>query len=357
MARQYRDQTLLDNQRRLLNFQRPEIKQVLPDFFPEEYPNLIKLFEKYYEWMDSDGNPNEQIRRLYRNRDATQVPDTLLEFLEDELLLGNAYFGGFKNKREAIKFSNTLYRSKGTKYSIQQFFRGFFGVDPDVIYTKDRIFQVGPQIDYELDSNNSAGGQVKVNASVLGPESQKFLTDDKLYQQMALLIKTDISIRDWLDVYKLFAHPGGIYIGSEILLVSENTDVIDYIQDEIGDPIKEAVVVEGVAPFAVQSFADQSLLIDSDGVTKRMTATQFLSAFSDAVVDSYGAGFLDMRELLSDNAPSFDDSTHSAAAEIRDHPLMSDSSLDASVGNHGVELIKFSFDQHVFDSVYDSDSA
>ena len=128
-----RDQTLLDNNRTNINLLNSEIDKVLPEYFQEDFPKLKSLFEAYYEFMDSADNPSGQIKRLSSSRDATQVPESLLQYLEDELLLGQAYFGGFLNKREAIKFSNTLYRSKGTKYSIEQFFRGFFAQDPQII--------------------------------------------------------------------------------------------------------------------------------------------------------------------------------------------------------------------------------
>ena len=153
----YKDKTLLDNNRTLLNYQKSEIDKVLPEHILEEYPQLVKLFEYYYDWLDDSDKFGGQMTRLYRNRDATQVPNNLLQYLEDELLLGQSYFGGFLNKREAIKFSNLLYRSKGTKYSIEQFFRGFYGSDPQVIYPKENIFKVGPAIDYDLDSINTGG--------------------------------------------------------------------------------------------------------------------------------------------------------------------------------------------------------
>ena len=84
-----------------------------------------------------------------------------MPYLEDELLRVQAYFGGFINKREAIKRSNLLYRSKGTKYSIEQFFRAFFGVDPQVVYPKENIFRIGPSIDYDQSGINNAGEQIK----------------------------------------------------------------------------------------------------------------------------------------------------------------------------------------------------
>ena len=101
------DKTTTDLNRRLLNLQRAEIDNILPEYFGIDYPKFKALFDAYYEYMDSSGKPSGQIHDLYSSRDATQVPESLLKFLEDELLLGNATFGGFLNKREAIKFSNT----------------------------------------------------------------------------------------------------------------------------------------------------------------------------------------------------------------------------------------------------------
>ena len=106
------DKTLIDNDRRLLNLKRDNVAQLLPEYFVADNPKFITLLDKYYEWMDSGDNPSRRIQDLYKSRDVTQVEQGLLQYIEDELLLGQSYFEGFINKREASKFSNTLYRSK-----------------------------------------------------------------------------------------------------------------------------------------------------------------------------------------------------------------------------------------------------
>ena len=87
-----------------------------------------------------------------------KVDESLLTYIEDELLLGQSYFEGFADKRTAAKFSNNLYRSKGTKFSIEQFFRMFFEVDIDLEYAKEQVFRVG------------------VAGHDIGAESRKFIT-------------------------------------------------------------------------------------------------------------------------------------------------------------------------------------
>ena len=307
----HKDKTLLDNNRRLLNLQHAEIENALPDYFVEDFPNLIALFDAYYEWMENNGNPSEEISRLYRSRDATQVPDRLLQFLEDELLLGQAYFGGFVNKREAIKFSNLLYRSKGTKYSIEQFFRGFYGTDPQVLYPKDNIFKVGPDIDYDFDSINSAGEQIKTAASKLGPESQRYITDDQRYQVMSVLVKTDIPISTWLETYKLFVHPAGAFIAGELVLELVNGNVIRSVRESgAGIPVEATFEAElaSTAIASVMPGADITLIEEGDGTVGMLRTEAHLQIDEVGLAAFDSVSSVTLREALSPNSFRMSDS-------------------------------------------------
>lgn len=193
------DRTLIDIGRREPNIREYVIEEALSQHIVESYPNFVKFLEGYFEFEETIESPSHLIQELFYTRDITQTDLKLLSFIEDELLLGQSYFEGFQDKRAAAKYSSTLYRSKGTKYSIQQFFRTFFAIDPDVVYTKEQIFNVGE--------------------SRIGAESQKYLTDDKLYQQYAILIKSELSVSNWRKPYKLFVHPAGMYLGAEVQLV------------------------------------------------------------------------------------------------------------------------------------------
>lgn len=370
-----KDKTNIFTNRTDINLFRSEIDQVIPEYFAEDYPNIKKLFDAYYEYMDSADNPSGQIQRLFSSRDATQVPTKLLQYLEDELLLGQAYFGGFLNKREAIKFSNTLYRSKGTKYSIEQFFRGFYGIDPTIIYPKENIFKVGPAIDYGLDSINSAGQQIKEAASVIGPESRKFITDDKLYQVMSVLIRIGLPLNEWVEAYKLFVHPGGVYLGSELLLELVNEIGLTIDQDEIGDPIEEQVVDEDQAGFDIEAFSSITLLnVDSATGIRRQTTEQSFSQLYDYTFQDVGG--ISQTTVLGMNEPTMDDSTTATTIESTlTAGITMDNDLDSasvyaktydgtsqdtlSLDENGV-VIKptgtFTFDQHRFSTKFDSDN-
>jgi len=303
-----RDLTLLDDTRKRLPFHRAEVEKVLPDHIVQDNPNIIELFKSYYEWMDKDSNPGGILNRLYSTRDATSIPSAQLPFLEDELLLGEAYFGGFINKREAIKFSNFLYRSKGTKYSIEQFFRGFFGVDPEVIYPKNNVFKIGPAIDLEKDSINLSGQQVKEQASNIGPESSKYITNDKLYQTLALLIRSTVPVGKWLETYKLFVHPAGFFIGSELVNESFNINPLPVLQDDVGEKPAEFISIQVFAAFDIRADKDITLLNPGDNVYTLHrqdvdTFTRLASEVQLGDLDNYTYA-----ELLSPNSLTMDDS-------------------------------------------------
>ena len=323
-----RDYTLKDNLRRDYRFTDHHlVDQVLPDYFKEDYPKLIKLLEAYNQFEDSDQSPARLVHDIITSRDITANDLSLLSFIEDELLLGQSYFEGFDNKRSAAKYSNTLYRSKGTLYSIQQFFRTFFGVTPDVRYTKEDRFMVG-----EDDSR-------------IGFDSQKFLTDDKLYQVFAILIKADIPVEAWREAYKLFVHPAGMYFGGQVLLEATGSINFGLMPDFI--KINTDIVVQGEASLgaALQS-TDLTGEVDSDGRGTygklRIGLPEAIEAIQDIPLSEIDRNYDTIRELISTTSPTMDED---------------------SAGTDG-RVQRFSQDRSVFDTMdevkytyYDSDSA
>lgn len=318
-----RDYTLKDNFRRDYTFtDNHQVEQVLPDYFKTEYPKLIKLLEAYNQFEDSDQSPARLVHDVLTARDITASDLSLLSFLEDELLLGQSYFEGFQNKRSAAKYSNTLYRSKGTLYSIQQFFRTFFGITPDVRYTKEDRFIVGE------------------NDSRIGPESQKFLTDDKLYQVFAILIKADIPVSVWREAYKLFVHPAGMYFGGQVLLEGATTMALsapDYIKS-INNP-----VVQGTADLGLGLLTtDLTGEIDSDGTKLRIDLPGRVESMQNVPLSEIDGYYDNISDFIDTNSPTMD--------------------ADSAVGD--ARTPRADMDRDVFDTMdqvkytyYDSDSA
>ena len=289
-----KDITLKDLGRRELAFQRPEVKEILPEFFRTEYPKLITLLDEYYHFENSDDSPSKLVDELFLSRDITQTDLSLLAFVEDELLLGQSFFEGFQDKRASSKYSSVLFRSKGSKYSIQQFFRTFFGIDPDIVYTKNNVFNVGDNI---------------------GTESQRFLTDNKLYQKHAILIKSELGENTWRDAYKLFVHPAGTYLGSQVQIVSvvQDTMTAPFVELQAPAPI----AITSVASFEPIASLDHTSLVDdfqtdSSGIKSRIrpeliSVGKFSAIQVQQIEDQYGT----LREAQIASSPTFDDSDQS----------------------------------------------
>jgi len=320
-----RDYTLKDNLRRDYRFtDHHAVEQVLPDYFKADYPKLIKLLEAYNQFEDSDQSPARLVHDIITARDITANDLSLLSFIEDELLLGQSYFEGFTNKRAAAKFSNNLYRSKGTLYSIQQFFRTFFGITPDVRYTKEDRFMVG-----EDDSR-------------IGFDSQKFLTDDKLYQVFAILIKADIPVERWREAYKLFVHPAGMYFGGQVLLEATGSFNFGIMPDF--EVINVDPVVQGEASLGAGLLVtDLTGEVDSDGRGTygklRIDLPGSIEEIQNISIDEINQNYRTISELVGTSSPSMD-------------------------GDSSTNVADFSQDRAIFDTMdevkytyYDSDSA
>lgn len=292
------DVTNIDlGRRELLVNSNHHVIDVFPEHFREQYPKLITLFEKYYENEDHDDSPVRLIHSLFANRDITQADASVLQYIEDELLLGQSFFKGFSNKRAAAKYSNTLYRSKGSLYSIQQFFRTFFGIDPEVIYTKKNMFIVGE--------------------SLIGAESQAFIQDDKLYQTFALLIKADIPINIWRDAYKLFVHPAGMYIGSEVQIISNETlDCSNQLN--VIPAVNNDFAVEG--NFIIEPILNTDLtgiITKDDGNDLRIRLDGTVGSYKDNIIGDVDHVYNSIEEWIGTNSPTFD-------ADDSDGPTLDD---------------------------------
>lgn len=227
-----------NNYRSNPSFRKEEILKVLPSFFAEEYPLFVKLFEYYYEYMDTN-SATSRLDDLLKNRDITEIASDLLEFLQRELLLGEQTFNNV-SQRDILKLNSILLNSKGSEFSIKQFFRYFYGFDPDIVHTKDNVFIVGQ--------------------SRIGPESRKFITNDKLYQTFAVLIKTPLSLSQWQATYKKFVHPAGLYLGAEVLI--EDTAMANFTAPESEEFVVTGPTVSDTATVTILGQEELTSLVD-----------------------------------------------------------------------------------------------
>jgi len=243
------DKTNFDIGRRELTFNDYEVKNVLPEWFAEYNPDMQVLLDKYHDFLDSEGGPyafSHKIKGLPRVRDIGQTDEENLTLIEDELLLGDNYLEGILDKRTGAELANNYYRSKGTKFGIERFFRSFFAVDPQVVYGKDLILTVGDPL------------------SIIGPESPKVIMDAKVNQFWGILIRIGLPQSEWEFLYKLFAHPGGMFFAGEIQIELVNLN-LNFNEMPISIPPRVPDVVFGEAVQLVpRLLSEPTLIIDGD---------------------------------------------------------------------------------------------
>ena len=187
------DKTLSDQYRLPLKLDKFPVTPILPENFGLMYPKFIEFIATYYEEYDSIDSPAKFLNELQHNRDMADVTPQLLQLIGQELFLGKDYTDSISDKESAIQISNLLYRSKGSSFSIEQFFRIFFGFDINIQYGRDEIFTVGDPAQEKLlfvSEYRSGGTDANGNpVSILYPGNRlKFNFDDGIIQVYALAL-------------------------------------------------------------------------------------------------------------------------------------------------------------------------
>ena len=355
------DKTLKDTNRRAINLRESQVDAVLPSHFLADYPKFVTFLKKYYEFENDNASLTRFINNVFETRDVSQTDLDLLEYFEDEYLLGQNYFQGFIDKRTAVKYSSYLYRSKGTKYSIRQFFKTFFSIEPDVVYTKQYIFNL--------------------NESKIGSESARYLTDDKLYQTFALQIRSELSLAQWRDAYKLLVHPAGMYLGGLTQIVGEGR--LDSLQYDPGEALKPPIVLEGQADFDERAYEQHTALFDINNPTDvsgsriqfrmRMGSSSGLANDSaqlslgiprgndindleNLTIDNIDRMYSSLGEYLTPDSPTFDDDSD-GTTQFAGFDFSSTERIDQEVFSWNPAVSRVDSDHPTFSTpVGDSDS-
>jgi len=285
---------LQDINRRNLSFGVSSIKQVLPEYFLEAYPNLVLFLEKYYEFLEDENAQSfkTDINNLLLSRDPSQTPEKYLNYLIEEIGDGLQANSFHANPRLMVSLLAQFYRVKGSLSSIEGFFRGFFGDEITVEYPKQKMFIVGE--------------------SQIGYESQKFIQNNELYQIFSILIKTSFATSKWQELYTKYVHPAGFYYAGEVSLISENFfDIVSYSEDPL-DIVSAAISANSEATFNVSTnFVELTGLIDSDGDTLsdyRTNLTSRLNVYQSLTTSELSNFYSSIAEMLSPNSFKFDDS-------------------------------------------------
>jgi hypothetical protein len=284
-----------DLERRNLSFSQSKVREVLPEYFEESYPNLLLFLDKYYEYLEGENRDSfkTQINNLFVSRDPEQTDEASLDFLVEEFGNGLKSSSFFDNPRLMTALLSKFYRVKGSLASIEGFFRGFFGENVVVEYPKQNLFLVGD--------------------SKIGHDSLKFIVDNALYQTFSLLIKTPFSTADWRDLYLKFVHPAGFYYEGQVLTQTEKVlGLTSFSENPLAVPETPLVLSsEGFITLGT-AFTQATALWDSNGDTLadyRFNLAQVsITTYQDVAVGSLIGAYHTIATLVTPNSFTFDDS-------------------------------------------------
>lgn len=300
--------------RQKARFQRPHVKEILPEFYQSEYPKLISFLETYYDYTNEDKSAtfDDKINNVFGIRDITSTDLKSLDYLLQEIGNGidHTIFpkeGREERARLASRLLANLYRSKGTEVSAEQFFRMFFNEEVEVTYPKNNIFYL----------NDKPGN------SLIGPESLKFITDNRRFQIFSILLKTSLSFSDYEDLYKKFIHPAGFYLAADVATKSSSS--ID-ITGEGTDPLETPYVfIETSAHASCEPKYSLLTLRETDAVDETfiLSSEKTLNDYSgmtlarlDEVYDSISEWHSPRSPLLSQDNIYLSDSFYGKDAEF-----------------------------------------
>lgn len=274
------------------NFISSKVKEVLPEHFATDYPNLVEFLEAYYDYLNADdAGFSYFISSLYQARDLNTTLLAQLDNIFNEIGVG-LNTSDFKiNPRLVAKLFADFYREKGSANSARLFFRGFYDEEIEIEYPKNNMFII--------------------NESRLGFDSLKYIQDDKRYQIHSILIKSGVSISRWETLFKRFVHPTGWYLAGDIFVEGIVDLGLVNMPISIQDSNAGIFTFENSVSVASLSFQPLTLIIaddaDSDLYAERINPYRNIGSMGSTITlaqfdDQYN-NFIDFAD---ENSPTFD---------------------------------------------------
>lgn len=281
---------LSDYGRRDVNLIERKIKDVLPEYFRAEYPDLVTFITAYYDFINQEDVANNydiDVKQLYQVRDIPETELANLNRIIKELSAGLENGDLFRDPRFTARRFADFFRSKGSENSIREFFRAFFQQEVEIEYPKKQMFIVGE--------------------SEIGFDSLKFIQNYELYQIYSILIKTGIGTQTWNTLYKKYVHPAGWYFQGQVVNEGEaslalNTMPLSLADSNIGPIIIDEAIGTLSAPF-IQDIA----FVNNETIISGID-NNYISRYQNSSAAELQKNFHDIGDLVSPNAPTFDDS-------------------------------------------------
>ena len=267
-----------------------KVKEVLPEYFGVEHPKLIEFLEQYYHFLDSDHAFGDEIHELFKAKDATELHDEHLNYMIQQLAPGLKTGDLFLDPRFSVRRFGDYYRTKGSKWSIEEFFRALFQQEVEVEYPKKDIFTVG--------------------RDAIGYDSQKYIQNYARYQIFSILIKVGLGVPTYRELYKQFVHPAGFYFEGIVALEGEADLGVDTMPISIPDSAFTSIISE--ASIEQGLFTSLTGLADSTmGGQIRYNINQLVDLYDSVAASTIGSYYSSIAKFITPNSFTMDDSADS----------------------------------------------
>ena len=121
------------------------IANQLPDYVRNEFPQFVLFLEKYYEFLDLEGEANNVLLNIQDFSDINKTLDIFLPKFKQQYLTSFPKNTSIDD-RTLIKFIRDFYESKGSEKSLELLFRMFYGSEIEVIYPSEQILRASDGI-------------------------------------------------------------------------------------------------------------------------------------------------------------------------------------------------------------------
>lgn len=116
------------------------IANQVPDYIRAEFPQFVLFLEKYYEFLDQDGEANNVLLNASSFSDVNNTLDAFIPSFREQYLQMFPKDSLITDRR-LIKFIREFYEAKGSEESILFIFRTFFNEHVDIIYPSQFILK------------------------------------------------------------------------------------------------------------------------------------------------------------------------------------------------------------------------
>jgi len=116
------------------------ITNQVPDYIKAEFPQFVLFLEKYYEFLDQDGEVNNVLLNASSFSDINNTLETFIPSFREQYLQMFPKDSLITDRR-LIKFIREFYEAKGSEESILFIFRTFFNEHVDIIYPSTYVLK------------------------------------------------------------------------------------------------------------------------------------------------------------------------------------------------------------------------